>query len=202
MTHRTIQQLGRATVYDRDGVKLGRVKEVYVNNKTGEPDYAEISHGLFGMRSTVVPLRGHSLEGKTLTLAFSKDLLKDAPEISKREHLPKKRSEHDAICEYYGLTDTADVHTYGDSPLYSGDEFSRGHTTRGFGDSPEHGGSTDRQRAESDHELGLDQTPEDRGMRGTSTHGMSDEPREYKKNFLADHHDKKGEGEGHHRTAS
>ncbi|RSZ65173.1 PRC-barrel domain containing protein [Corynebacterium hylobatis] len=137
MTHRSIQQLGRATVYDRDGVKLGRVKEVYINNKTGEPDYAEVSHGLFGMRSTVVPLRGHTLEDRTLKLAFSKDLLKDAPEISKKTQLPKRREDHNQICEYYGLTDTADVHSYGDQPLYSGDEFSRGHTTRGFGDSEE-----------------------------------------------------------------
>lgn len=135
MTHRTIQQLGRATAHDRDGVKLGRVKEVYINNKTGEPDYAEISHGLFGMHSTVVPLRGHTLEGRTLTLAFGKDLLKDAPEISRKKHLPKRREDHNQICEHYGLTETADVHSYGDQPLYSGDEFSRGHTTRGFGDS-------------------------------------------------------------------
>lgn len=140
MSHRSIQQLGRATVYDKDGNKLGRVKEVYINNKTGEPDYAEITHGLFGLRSSILPLRGHTLEGKTLTLAFSKDLIKDAPDISKKEHLPKRRSEHDNVCDYFGLDNVPNVHSYGDQPLYSGDEFSRGHTTRGFGDSerPEH----------------------------------------------------------------
>lgn len=185
MSHRSIKQLGHAVAHDRDGHKLGHVKEIYINNQTGEPDYVEVSHGLFGLRSSIVPLRGHTLEGTTLTLAFSKDLIKDAPHITKEEHLPKRRGEHDQICDYYGLEFVDDVHTYTDEPLdYSTGQFDDGHTTRGFGDGPLHGGSADRLRAISDHELGLDRTPEDRAMRGTSAHGMSDEPREYRRGLV------------------
>ena len=182
MSHRSIRQLGDAIAHDRDGHRLGHVKEVYVNTRTGEPDYVEIHHGLFGIHSSIVPLRGHTLEGKNLTLAFRKDLLKDAPHFTSAEHLPRQRGDHDELCDYYGLNDVEDVHSYTDEPLdYHTGQFDDGHHTRGFGDSPLHGGSSDRLRAVSDHELGLDRTPEQRAMRGTSTHGMSDEPREYRR---------------------
>ena len=59
-----------------------------------------------------------------------------------------------------------------------------GTDVHGFGDhAPDSDASADRLRAESDHRLGLDRTPEDRAARGTSTHGMSDEPREQLRDF-------------------
>ena len=182
MSHRSIQQLGHAIAHDRDGHRLGPVTEIYISTRTGEPSYAEIHHGLFGVHHSIVPLRGHTLEGKTLTLAFRKDKIKDAPHISAEEHLRQHENGHCELCAHYALDDIPDVHTYTDAPLdYTTGEFDDGHHTRGFGDSPLHGGASDRLRAVSDHELGLDRTPEQRAMRGTSTHGMSDEPREYRR---------------------
>lgn len=182
MSHRSMQQLGKAIAHDKDGHRLGHVTEIYINTRTGEPDYAEIHHGLFGIHHSIVPLRGHTLEGETLTLAFPKDMIKDAPRINAEEHLQQHENGHCELCEHYNLDHVPNIHTYTDAPLdYSTGQFDDGHHSRGFGDSPLHGMAADRLRAISDHELGLDRTPEDRAMRGTSTHGMSDEPREYRR---------------------
>lgn len=249
MTRHNIHDLTNATAHDRDGEKIGSITEVYINDSTGQPDFAEISHGLFGMRSSIVPLRGHSLVGEELKLAFTKDQIKDAPHIDHDEHLSEE--DHATIYRHYRLEDVTDVHTYGgetgqgpatsgapemgrpqdtrgvdatqtppetpdrletrqvsgttqspgpqetglsQDPRQAGDtkesvsppapddpageRYEPGEVLHGFGDAPRSAGPPDRLRAESDHELGLDTTPEERAMRGTSAHGMSDEPRE------------------------
>ena len=59
-----------------------------------------------------------------------------------------------------------------------------GTDVHGFGDHDrETSAPADRLRAESDRHLGLDRTPEDRAARGTSAHGMSDEPREQLRDY-------------------
>ena len=47
--------LGRVVV-DRDSNKIGEVVDIYMDNETGRPDWAVVRTGLFGMRSTFVPL--------------------------------------------------------------------------------------------------------------------------------------------------
>src|SRR5690606_32225278 len=90
MTLHNIHDLTEATAYDSNGDKLGGVKEVYINDTTGQPDFAEVGHGLFGLQSSIVPLRGHTLRGGELHLAFTKDLIKDAPDIKHDEHLSEE----------------------------------------------------------------------------------------------------------------
>lgn len=229
MTRHNIHDLTEATAYDRNGDKLGKVTEIYINDSTGQPDFAEVSHGLFGIRSSIVPLRGHSLVGEELKLAFTKDQVKDAPDIDHDAHLSEE--DHAAIYRHYRLEDVTEVHTYeretgaaqetqaqtspekpdrletrqvsgpaqspgpqetglSQDPRQAGadsdpvpptlggpsaEPYEPGEVLHGFGDAPRSAGPPDRLRAESDHALGLDRTPEDRAMRGTSTHGMSDE---------------------------
>ena len=213
--NRNIQDLTTATAYDRDGEKLGAVKEVYINDTTGQPDFVEVGHGLFGMSSSIVPLRGHHLDGDNLQLAFSRDRIKDAPDISDDDHLSDE--DHATIYRHFGIEGVTDDTRYTpdrpeerDRDLHGdrfdrGGEFDRGRdadvvrtttgTTgvadvpegvdvHGFGDHRRNGDSAaDRLRADSDRELGLDRTAEDRASRGTSIHGMSDEPREQYRDY-------------------
>lgn len=229
--NRNIHDLTQATAYDRDGEKLGSVKEVYINDSTGQPDFVEVGHGLFGMSSSIVPLRGHRLEGENLQLAFTKDRIQDAPNIRDDDHLSDE--DHATIYRHFGLdgtpnsevyerhvfdddydrdldrdldrdrhgdrfdhdrdldrdvrdadlADRRDLHTQGldrdGVPPAAGAGAAAGTAVHGFGDhAPDGDASADRLRAESDHDLGFDRTPEDRAARGTSAHGMSDEPRE------------------------
>lgn len=178
--NRRIADLTTATAYDRDGEKLGRVTEVYVNDTTSQPDFVEVSHGLFGLGSSIVPLRGHRLSGEDLHLAFTRDRIKDAPDVDDDAHLSD--DERALIFCHFGLTDTSDTEVYLNEPIPV--TLAPGVAVHGFGDyGPGTDASADRLRAESDHRLGFDLTPEDRAARGTSAHGMSDEPREQYRDY-------------------
>ena len=109
--NRNIHDLTTATAYDRDGEKLGSVKEVYINDSTGQPDFVELGHGLFGMSSSIVPLRGHRLDGENLQLAFTKDRIQDAPNIRDDDHLSDE--DHATIYRHFGLDGTPNETEYG-----------------------------------------------------------------------------------------
>ena len=108
-----IRELLDATAYDVNGDKLGSVEDVYINEASKQPDFIKVSHGLFGMNSSLVPLRGHSFDGETVTLAFAKDLVKDAPQISDDTLLePEDQKE---LYTYYGLTEVESKTSYVDA---------------------------------------------------------------------------------------
>lgn len=107
-----IEDLASATAYDIDGDKVGSVKDVYLNDATGQPDFVSVNHGLFGINDSIVPLRGHSLRDGELHLAFSKDRIKDAPNLDENGHLTTE--DQDAFYRHYGLQDTQDVTHYGE----------------------------------------------------------------------------------------
>ena len=114
---KNIKDLFNATAYDKDGEKLGDVNEVFVDDQSGQPTFVEVNHGLFGMNSSLVPLRGHDFSGDDLKLGFSKDRIKDAPDFDSDKPLtPEAQSD---IFKHYGLDNAHDVTDYKDSNLDS-----------------------------------------------------------------------------------
>ena len=114
---KNIKDLFNATAYDKDGEKLGDVNEVFVDDQSGQPTFVEVNHGLFGMNSSLVPLRGHDFSGDDLKLGFSKDRIKDAPDFDSDKPLtPEAQSD---IFKHYGLENARDVTDYKDSNLDS-----------------------------------------------------------------------------------
>ena len=112
---KNIKDLFNATAYDKDGEKLGNVNEVFVDDQSGQPTFVEVNHGLFGMNSSLVPLRGHDFSGDDLKLGFSKDRIKDAPDFDSDKPLtPEAQSD---IFKHYGLDNAQDVTDYKDSNL-------------------------------------------------------------------------------------
>lgn len=100
-----VKDLLTATAYDNNGDKVGDVNEVFVDDDSGQPTFVDVNHGLFGMGNSLVPLRGHSVEGDTLTLAFAKDRIKDAPDFDAEKPLtPEQQSE---IYQHYGIAGAA-----------------------------------------------------------------------------------------------
>ena len=109
---KNIKDLFDATAYDKAGEKLGSVKEVFVDEQTGQPTFVEVNHGLFGMSSSLVPLRGHDFNGDDLKLAFSKDRIEGAPDFDSDKPLtPEAQSD---IFKHYDLESAQDVTTYRD----------------------------------------------------------------------------------------
>lgn len=102
---REIKVLFDATAYDKNGDKLGSIKEIYVDDQDGQPTFVEVGHGLFGMSSSLVPVRGGRLENDELHLAFSKDRIKDAPSLDADRNLSSQQQEE--LYRHYGVEGSA-----------------------------------------------------------------------------------------------
>ena len=107
---KNVQDLLSATAYDNNGDKLGDVNEVFVDDDSGQPTFVDVNHGLFGMGNSLVPLRGHSIDGNNLTLAFPKGRIKDAPDFDTDKPLtPDQQTE---IYDHYGISGASHVDGY------------------------------------------------------------------------------------------
>jgi len=67
---------------DRDGEKIGKLQDVYVDVETDEPQFATVKEGFIGRHLTFVPLAGIKVGPDSLKAAFSKAQVEDAPNIA------------------------------------------------------------------------------------------------------------------------
>src|SRR5829696_10587633 len=103
---------GRAMV-DGDGDRIGTIESIYVDDKSGEPEWALVNTGLFGTKSSFVPLAQASGSGDQVQVPYDKQQVKDAPRVDTDQHLSE--AEEQELWRHYGLdydseytTDTAD----------------------------------------------------------------------------------------------
>jgi PRC-barrel domain len=119
------QYIHRAAV-DAEGNRIGKISQVYLDDKTGQPLWVLVETGLFGTRQSFAPIHGSRFEGELVALAVSKDQVKDAPNIEGDAHLSD--SEQGALRQYYSdyLGTVAQAGGYGEggqaSKLDSGQE--------------------------------------------------------------------------------
>jgi uncharacterized protein (TIGR02271 family) len=99
-TENMLQHRGRSAV-DRDGDKLGKIEEIYLDQETDRPEWALVSTGLFGGKSTFVPLAGATVERDFVRLAYEKDQIKSAPQAEADGEL--SLDEEAALYRHYGL---------------------------------------------------------------------------------------------------
>jgi hypothetical protein len=78
---------GQMSVRGSQGDKIGTVSQVDTSDDTGEPTWASIRTGLFGVQGTFIPLRDADLSGDDLRIPFDKDTVKSAPPIDPDGHL-------------------------------------------------------------------------------------------------------------------
>jgi len=118
----TVRSWQGATLVDRDGDKVGTVESIYVDDQTGEPEWALVNTGLFGTKSSFVPLAQASGSGDQVQVPYDKQLVKDAPRIDTDQHLSE--AEEQRLWTHYrldygtgyesgttaGYTDTANRH--------------------------------------------------------------------------------------------
>jgi uncharacterized protein (TIGR02271 family) len=91
---------GRQLV-DRDGDKVGKIDEVYLDTTTNRPEWALVNTGLFGTKSTFVPLRDATATDDEVRVAHAKSHIKDAPGIDADGEL--SQSEEEALYRHYDL---------------------------------------------------------------------------------------------------
>ncbi len=89
---------------DRDGEKVGRIEEIYLDAGTDEPEWALVHTGLFGTRQTFVPIREASPSDGGVSVPFDTVRIKDAPKIDADGRLSQK--EEADLYRHYGIDDS------------------------------------------------------------------------------------------------
>ncbi len=95
------QRLYGTDIVTDDGSKLGKVEEVYLDDATGRPEWAEVKTGMFGTKMSLVPLAAAQDAGGALKVPFDKDRVKGAPHHDPGTVL--SREEEARLFEYYGV---------------------------------------------------------------------------------------------------
>ena len=90
------------TVVDRDGEKIGKFDELYLDSDD-RPAWAAVTTGLFGMRQTFVPLAAAEPDGDRLQVPFDGEQVKAAPNVDPEERLTPEQE--DELYRHYGLAD-------------------------------------------------------------------------------------------------
>ena len=91
------------TLLDRDGGRIGTIDAIYLDDRTGQPAWALVNTGLFGIKSSFVPLAGAFQSDLDVLVPYDKQLVTDAPRVDPDQHL--SQAEERQLWQHYGLDD-------------------------------------------------------------------------------------------------
>ena len=94
-----VQQLIGADVVDPAGDRIGEVKDVYLDEVTGEPSWVTVTTGWFGLRVSFVPLDRVQITAGRVQVPVDESVVKDAPHFEAGE--PLSREDEDALYTHY-----------------------------------------------------------------------------------------------------
>lgn len=83
--------------------KVGKIGQVYLDDQTGKPEWATVNTGFFGTSESFVPLEGASRNGDGVTVPYTKDQIKDAPNVDPSDGHISESQEAD-LYRHYGLS--------------------------------------------------------------------------------------------------
>jgi len=98
----SIQQYIGQTLYDDGGNKIGKIGAIFLDDETGQPEWVTVSTGFFGTNESFVPVADATGRDDGLTVPFSKDKVKGAPNVDVDQgHLSSDEEEN--LYRYYDL---------------------------------------------------------------------------------------------------
>jgi uncharacterized protein (TIGR02271 family) len=97
----TIRGWEGRTLVDRDGGRVGSIDAIYLDDRTGQPEWALVNTGLFGTKSSFVPLAQATQTGDDIVVPYDKQLVKDAPRVDPDGQLSE--AEERQLWRHYGL---------------------------------------------------------------------------------------------------
>jgi PRC-barrel domain len=90
---------------DRNGEKIGKLQDVYVDVATDEPQFGTVKEGFIGRHLTFVPLGGIKVGPDELQVAVVKQQVQDAPNIEQHgEEL--SQADESSLYHHYELNYT------------------------------------------------------------------------------------------------
>jgi sporulation protein YlmC with PRC-barrel domain len=91
-------------VVDADGDKIGTIEDVYLDRQTGEPEWATVKTGVFGLKKSFVPIRDAEVtDDNEVRVPVQKEQVKDAPRVDPEGELSP--DEERQLWEHYGRAD-------------------------------------------------------------------------------------------------
>src|SRR4029453_17554833 len=78
-TIETVQSWQGRTMVDPAGDKLGTIDAIYLDDETGQPEWAMVTSGLFGTKAAFVPLAQAQDIGDSVKVPYDKQQVKNAP---------------------------------------------------------------------------------------------------------------------------
>ena len=75
-------ELVGATVRSTGGDKIGRIARIFLDDQTGQPEWATVSTGLFGTRESFLPLAQISFDGTEARVPYDEETVKGAQNTS------------------------------------------------------------------------------------------------------------------------
>jgi hypothetical protein len=140
------------TLLDRDGGRIGTIDAIYLDDRTGQPEWALVNTGLFGATSSFVPLAQAFQSDNDVLVTYDKQLVKDAPRVDPDQHLSE--AEERELWQHYGLDyDTVDRSVATDKDATRPTKVGRGTS----------GPTTDNAMTRSEEELRVGATQRERG---------------------------------------
>lgn len=104
-----INRLHNSNVVDQNGDKVGSVGQIYLDDQTNRPTWVTVKTGLFGGKETFVPLDRASEDNGDVRVPYTKDFIKDAPNMDADHHISEQ--EEDELYRYYNLEGTTTTNT-------------------------------------------------------------------------------------------
>jgi len=101
----TVDQYVGSTAFDSAGNKIGKIKKLYVDEKTSAPKWVAVHTGLFGLSSSLVPLAGARTSTDAVTVAVHRDAVKDAPHLDTDEGISLEQEQE--LVRHYGMQGSA-----------------------------------------------------------------------------------------------
>jgi hypothetical protein len=103
--HQNIAEWHGKTLVDRDGQKIGKLQDVYVDVETDEPMFGTVKEGLIGRHLTFVPLAGLTFGPDDLQMKVTREQVKSAPNIELHGD-ELSRADESALYHHYELNYT------------------------------------------------------------------------------------------------
>lgn len=97
----TRELIGRQVV-DNHGEKVGKIGQIYLDERSGEPTWATVNTGLFGTKESFVPLQNADVHDRDVALGVEKQAVKDCPHVGRSDER-LTGSEEDELYRHYGI---------------------------------------------------------------------------------------------------
>ena len=89
------------TMVAADGDKLGSIDAMYAATSDGHPTFAAVNTGMFGTKTSFVPLERAEVRGDEVVVPYDKKTVKDAPSIEEDDELTLQEEER--LYAHYAL---------------------------------------------------------------------------------------------------